>query len=314
MSRTKGLLPRQISILTIKNFNSILSAVSALSVDDNLAVTWDSIKGFDALKKELEETLLWPIKYQRLYERNKLPLTSGVLLHGASGTGKTLIGRAFTQMLQSKYGVNVIRVAGPELLGKYVGSSEKAVRDVFERANLSKPALILLEEVDALAPRRGMDNTGSTDRVVNQLLTELDGTGDRAGVFVLAISSRPDLIDPALLRPGRVGKHLEVSLPSHKARLEILQSLSPPHLANDGVLWEQVARETENFTPAHLRGILTDAFFTARARGDSIQPSDVLDALVIAQQHPSLISTERSLQRRISSCNQTIPKQRQTYA
>ena len=185
--KTKGLLPRQIARLTRSNLASLL--IDSQSSAHETPLPWERITGIDEIKRQLEESILWPIKFEHLFARNKLPLATGVLLCGGSGTGKTLVGRAFANMLHRRHGVNVVRVAGPSLLGKYVGSSERAVRDVFERARQQRPALVLLEEVDALAPRRGSDNTGSTDRVVNQLLTELDGTGDRSGIHVLAISS-----------------------------------------------------------------------------------------------------------------------------
>jgi peroxin-1 len=151
----------------------------------------------------------------------------------------------------------VIRVEGPELLQKYVGASEKALREIFDRARRRKPTLIILDELDALATKRGSDRSGTTDRLVNQLLTELDGTESRSGVHVLGITSRPDLVDPALLRPGRIGDRLHLNAPNQDERLQILKYLAThlPRRVSEKKL-EEMAAESVGLCGAHLRSLL----------------------------------------------------------
>lgn len=150
----------------------------------------------------------------------------------------------------------MIIVRGPELIGKYIGSSEAAIRQVFDQARRLRPCVLCFDELDALAPRRGHDNTGVTDRIVNQLLTEIDGTGDRNGVFVIGTSSRADLIDPALLRSGRIDVHVEIGLPDTPARSQILKGLCPD--LEDGLV-QELASICEGFSGADLKGLLYDA-------------------------------------------------------
>lgn len=207
----------------------------------------------------MEETILWPLLYRDFYQANGFAPLSGVLLVGPTGVGKTLLARAFLNHLPP--GVATFSAAGPALLGKYVGSSERAVRDLFARARAQRPALILLEELDALAPKRGSDATGTTDRVVNQLLTELDGTGERADVHVLATSSRMDLIDPAILRSGRLGTHIHLQLPGEDQRREILRWLVP-HWSKEASA--RLAAISEGLNAAHLKSIILQC----RGEGD----------------------------------------------
>lgn len=248
-----------------------------------LVPDWESIKGLDETKQQLEEALLWPVLFAEFYAKNGFHQPGGVLLYGPSGAGKTLLARAFIKRLPPS--IFIVQVAGPELLGKYVGSSERAVRDLFVKARARRPALILLEEADAICPRRGSDNTGTTDRVVNQLLTELDGTESREGVHILAISSRPELIDPAILRPGRINSRILVTFPGHQGRLDVLQALAPIEISSDIVILDQLARETEGFSSADLRAILLDAQLAANGETRTkdranITPEGLLESLV----------------------------------
>lgn len=178
-----------------------------------------------------------------------------MLLYGAPGTGKTLLAGAVAK----ESGMNFISIKGPELLSKYIGASEQAVRDVFQRAQAAKPCILFFDEFDSLAPRRGHDSTGVTDRVVNQLLTQLDGVEGLQGVYVLAATSRPDLIDPALMRPGRLDKALYCPPPDQEARLEILQALTSSLALATDVDLEQIAITTESFTGADLKALLYNA-------------------------------------------------------
>ncbi|XP_039592798.1 peroxisome biogenesis factor 1 isoform X1 [Polypterus senegalus] len=218
-------------------------------------IGWNHIGGLYEVKQLLIDTIQLPGKYPALFSNLPIRHRSGVLLYGAPGTGKTLLAGATAK----ESGMNFIKIKGPELLSKYIGASEQAVRDVFSRARAAKPSLLFFDEFDSIAPRRGHDNTGVTDRVVNQLLTELDGVEGLSGVYVLAATSRPDLIDPALLRPGRIDKSVYCPPPNQVGRLEILKalSLSVP-LARD-VDFELIASNTEFFTGADLKALLYNA-------------------------------------------------------
>ncbi|KAJ3654628.1 hypothetical protein Zmor_013803 [Zophobas morio] len=217
--------------------------------------TLDDIGGLADAKKILLETMLWPAKYPDLFTKAPLRLPSGLLLYGPPGTGKTLLAGAAAKHC----GLRLISIKGPELLSKYIGASEQAVRDVFQRAQSAKPCILFFDEFDSLAPRRGHDNTGVTDRVVNQLLTQLDGIESLSGVFVLAATSRPDLLDPALLRPGRLDIHIRCSLPDEISRLEILEALSKPLKFSDDANLVLLAQATEGFSGADLQAVLYSA-------------------------------------------------------
>ncbi|NXG10671.1 PEX1 factor, partial [Sakesphorus luctuosus] len=216
---------------------------------------WDRIGGLKDVKQILMDTIMLPAKYPELFANLPIRQRSGVLLYGAPGTGKTLLAGAVAR----ESGMNFISIKGPELLSKYIGASEQAVRDIFNRAQAAKPCIVFFDEFDSIAPRRGHDNTGVTDRVVNQLLTQLDGVEGLQGVYVLAATSRPDLIDPALLRPGRLDKCLYCPPPDQNSRYEILKALSHSlSLAND-VDFQDLAAKTEQFTGADLKALLYNA-------------------------------------------------------
>lgn len=173
-------------------------------------LNWNMIGGLEDVKQSLTESLIWPIKYKQLFRRLSMKQSGGVLLYGPSGCGKTIIASALAN--ESKF--NFISVKGPELLSKYIGNSEQNVRELFTKAQKARPCIIFFDEFDSLAPKRGHDSTGVTDRVVNQLLTQLDGVEQLDGVYLLAATSRPDLIDQALLRPGRLDSFLYVGYPN----------------------------------------------------------------------------------------------------
>uniref|UniRef100_A0A9J8B0P6 Peroxisomal ATPase PEX1 n=1 Tax=Cyprinus carpio carpio TaxID=630221 RepID=A0A9J8B0P6_CYPCA len=214
----------------------------------------ERIGGLHQARQLLMDIILLPAKYPLLFSSLPMRQCSGVLLYGAPGTGKTLLAGAVAK----ESGMNFISIKGPELLSKYIGASEQAVRDVFQRAQQAKPCILFFDEFDSLAPRRGHDNTGVTDRVVNQLLTQLDGVEGLTGVYVLAATSRPDLIDPALLRPGRLDKSLYCP-PPDRARLEILKALTHCVPLAADVDLEQIAVATELFTGADLKALLYNA-------------------------------------------------------
>lgn len=183
-------------------------------------VTWAEIGGLDTVKRELQEAVEWPLKYPDLYERTGYTMPKGILLFGSSGTGKTMLAKAVATESEA----NFISVRGPELLSKWVGESERGIREVFRRARQASPCVIFFDELDAVAPVRGMGGDSMvTERVVSQLLTELDGIQSLQGVVVLAATNRIELIDPALLRAGRFDKLVQVPLPDKDSRREILR-------------------------------------------------------------------------------------------
>ncbi|XP_021407342.2 peroxisomal ATPase PEX1 isoform X3 [Lonchura striata] len=216
---------------------------------------WDRIGGLKDVKQMLRDTIMLPAKYPELFANLPIRQRSGVLLYGAPGTGKTLL----AGVIARESGMNFISIKGPELLSKYIGASEQAVRDIFNRAQAAKPCIVFFDEFDSIAPRRGHDNTGVTDRVVNQLLTQLDGVEGLQGVYVLAATSRPDLIDPALLRPGRLDKCLYCPPPDQNSRCEILKALSHSLSLATDVDFQDVAAKTEQFTGADLKALLYNA-------------------------------------------------------
>ncbi|KAI9592090.1 P-loop containing nucleoside triphosphate hydrolase protein [Syncephalis fuscata] len=207
--------------LTMTDFTTAManytpSSLRGVKLATVSSVAWSDIGGLHEARKMLLETLEWPTKYARIFANCPLRLRSGLLLYGYPGCGKTLLASAVAK----ECGLNFISVKGPELLNKYIGASEKSVRDLFERARAARPAILFFDEFDSIAPRRGHDSTGVTDRVVNQMLTEMDGAEQLEGVYVLAATSRPDLIDPALLRPGRLDKSILCGMPNHIERQE----------------------------------------------------------------------------------------------
>ena len=186
-------------------------------------VTWSDVGSLGDVRDELSFAISRPIANPQLFEAMGLKVSVGVLLFGPPGCGKTLVAKA----VANDSGANFISIKGPELLNKYVGESERAVRQVFSRARAAAPCVLFFDELDALAPRRGSDtSSGPAERVVNQLLTEMDGVDGRQGVFLMAATNRPDIIDPALLRPGRLEKILYVPLPAPEGRASILEALT----------------------------------------------------------------------------------------
>lgn len=220
---------------------------------------WSDVGGLASVKDALMETLLWPTKYSWLFSKSPLRLRSGLLLYGPPGTGKTLL----ASVVAKECRLNFISIKGPELLSKYIGASEQAVRDMFTRAQSAKPCVLFFDEFDSLAPRRGHDSTGVTDRVVNQLLTQLDGVEGLDSVYVLAATSRPDLIDPALLRPGRLDKCLYCGIPNKSERLQILQALSKPLTLADDTDLDVIVDMCNNFTGADFKALLYNAQLAA---------------------------------------------------
>jgi len=223
-------------------------------------VKWADVGGLEEAKRLLMETIEWPLKYPELFEQANTKPAKGILLTGPPGTGKTLLAKA----VASQSEVNFISVKGPALLSKWVGESERGIREVFRKAKQASPCIIFFDEIDAIAPvRGGSADSHVTERVISQLLTELDGIEELKGIVVLAASNRPDIIDPALLRPGRFDVQLELPVPDEKARLEIFRIHTKDKPLADDVKLESLAKITDGLVGSGIEGICRSASMLA---------------------------------------------------
>src|SRR5271169_3533394 len=219
-------------------------------------VRWSDIGGLEGIKKELQEAVEWPLKYPDLYKTIGYSMPKGILLYGPSGTGKTLIAKSVATESEA----NFISIRGPELLSKWVGESERGVREVFKRARQAAPCVIFFDEIDSIAPTRGMGGGSMvTERVVSQLLTELDGVQALQGVVVLAATNRIDMVDPALLRAGRFDKIISVPLPDDDARKQVLQIHMQGKPISKEVEVGQLVEMTGGFNGADLAALVNTA-------------------------------------------------------
>jgi transitional endoplasmic reticulum ATPase len=214
-------------------------------------VPWSAVGGLDAIREALIEAVVWPLRHKERFAAMGLRPSKGVLLHGAPGTGKTLIAKA----LATEAGVNFISIKGPQLLSQFLGESERAVREIFSQARSMSPIVIFFDEIDALAPARNGSDGGAADRVVAQLLTEIDGVEDLKGVFLLAATNRIDRVDPALTRPGRFDSVIEMPLPGLAARRQILGIHAAKLALAPGVSLDGLAARAVDFTGADLAGL-----------------------------------------------------------
>ncbi|MEM0096739.1 MAG: CDC48 family AAA ATPase [Candidatus Bathyarchaeia archaeon] len=251
--------------VTMNDFMEALKDVEPSAMREVLVevptVKWEDIGGLADVKLELQEAVEWPLKYPEVFEHLDAKPPKGILLYGPPGTGKTLLAKAVANESEA----NFISIKGPELLSKWVGESERAVREVFRKAKQAAPSIIFFDEIDAIAPVRGggYGDSHVTERVISQLLTEMDGLEELRGVVVLAATNRPDIIDPALLRPGRFDKLLYVPPPDLEARKEILKiHLKKKPLAED-VSIDELAKRTEGYTGADLAAVCNMAVMLA---------------------------------------------------
>ena len=252
-------------IVTMDDFTNVLQEMEPSALREVFVevpnVTWNDIGGLSDVKQELQEAVEWPLKYQSLFTHSDAVPPKGILLYGPPGTGKTLIAKAAAHESEA----NFISIKGPELLSKWVGESEKGVREVFRKARGAAPCIVFFDEIDAIAPTRGGAGSDShvTERLISQLLTELDGLEILTNVVIIAATNRPDIIDPALLRPGRFDRLLYVPPPDKQSRVHVLKiHTKKKPLAND-VKIDVLADQTEGYTGADIAALASAAVMLA---------------------------------------------------
>ena len=236
-------------------------------------VHWEDIGGLEDVKQELREAVEWPLKYPKAFQRLGIEPPRGVLLYGPPGTGKTLLAKAVATESEA----NFIGIRGPEVLSKWVGESEKRVREIFRKARQAAPTVVFIDEIDAIAPARGMEGDRVTDRLINQLLTEMDGIERNSGVVVIGATNRPDILDPALLRPGRFDRLILVPAPDEKARLEILKVHTRRVPLAEDVNLRELAKKTEGYSGADLEALVREAALRAMRRVMRELPKELVE-------------------------------------
>jgi len=261
-------------------------------------IPWDSVGGLDDVKQELKEAVEWPLKNPEAFKRLGVEPPKGILLYGPPGTGKTLLAKAVATESES----NFILVNGPQLLSKWVGESEKAVRKIFEKARQTAPSIIFFDEIDALAPQRGMSQDSHVaERVVNQLLSEIDGVQVLHDIVIIGATNRPDIIDSALLRPGRFDRIIMAPVPDSKTREKIFEVHLNKMPVAEEVKAEDLASRTEGYVGADIESICREAaIFALRKDMDSktIKMEDFEEALkkVRASVTPEIEKSYKDLQ------------------
>ena len=248
-------------IVTKDDFKSALKEIQPSALREVLVqvpdVKWDDVGGLDDAKQELKEAVEWPLKYPENFQKLGIKPPKGVLLYGIPGTGKTLLAKAVAHESEA----NFISIKGPELLSKWVGESEKGVREVFRKAKQTAPTVIFFDEIDSIASTRsGNDgDSGVTKRVVNQLLTEMDGLEELEDVAIIAATNRPDIIDPGLMRPGRFDRHIKVDTPSEEARLAIFEVHTKDMPLASDVNLKKLAKATDGYVGADIEAVCREA-------------------------------------------------------
>ncbi|WP_436901552.1 CDC48 family AAA ATPase [Halovenus halobia] len=263
--------------VTAADFEAALTGVDPSAMGEYVAespdTTFADVGGLAETKAQLREAVEWPLSYGPLFDAAATDPPSGVLLYGPPGTGKTLLAEA----IAGESGVNFIRVAGPELLDRYVGETEKTIRELFDRARQTAPTIVFFDEIDAVANKRG-EGHEVTERVVSQLLTELDRAADHPNLVVLAATNRYDHLDPALVRPGRLEQHIEVPNPDRAARVEILGVHTADTPLGEDVNIEALAEQTAGYSGAELESLVREASMRAvRDVATEIDPSAAAD-------------------------------------
>ena len=278
-------------------------------------VNWDSVGGLSDVKQELGEAVEWPMKYPESFKRMGIRPSRGVLLYGPPGTGKTLLAKAVAK----ESGANFIQVKGPSLLSMWVGKSEEGMRKVFERARQVAPCIIFFDEIDSLAGKRGIETgTKVTERVLNQLLAEMDGLEDLKDVLVVGATNRPDMIDSALLRPGRFDKILLVGAPEEKGRLNVLQIHTKNMPLTKDVSLKELAKKTSGYTGADLEAVAREAaMLSLRESIDSKEVSKKHFEEALKKVRPSvskpMIEVYKKIEENMKSSKAAVPTAGNSY-
>ena len=254
-------------VVTMDDFKNALKGIEPSAIREFFVeipkVTWDDVGGLENVKQALIEAVEWPITRPDSFKRLGIRPPRGILLYGPPGTGKTLIAKA----VANESNANFLSIKGPEIFSKWVGESEKAIRELFKRAKQVAPCIVFLDELDALAPRRGLyEGSHVTESVVNQLLTSIDGLESLEGVVVIGATNRPDIIDPGLLRPGRFDRLILVPAPDKKARLEIFKIHTKNMPLAEDVNLEELAERTDGYSGADIESLCREAAMNALRR------------------------------------------------
>jgi transitional endoplasmic reticulum ATPase len=269
--------------ITSDDFREALKEVSPSALREVQVpnVSWDDVGGLENLKEELKEAVEWPIKYKDAYDYVNVESPKGILLDGPPGTGKTLIAKALAKMTDS----NFISIKGPELLSKWVGESERGIREIFRKARQAAPCIIFLDEVDALVPRRGSGGSNShvTENVVSQILTEIDGLEELNNVLIIAATNRLDIIDEAFLRPGRFDRIIKVPNPDEKGRQHIFEIHTKKKPLASDVKISEIVKITDDFSGAEIAAVANRAAIAALKRYVSGKSKNVKEIKITQQ-------------------------------
>ena len=267
-------------IVRMSDFQEALTEVEPSALREVLVevpnVHWSEVGGLASVKRELQESVEWPMKYRDVFDYAKTRPPKGILLYGPPGTGKTMLAKAVANESEA----NFISIKGPELLSKWVGESERGVREIFHKARLAAPCVVFMDEIDSLVPTRGLGGDNQvTERVISQVLTELDGLEELRDVVIIGATNRPDMIDQALLRPGRFDKLLYVPVPDLEARKEIFKIHIRDRPLGKDISIDDLARRTDGYSGADIQAVVdTASMFAIRAYVDKYRGSDVIKA------------------------------------
>jgi len=252
-------------------------------------IKWNDIGGLEDTKQQLKEAVEWPLKTPEVFTRFGVLPPKGILLYGPPGTGKTLLAKAVANESQA----NFILVNGPELLSKWVGESERGVRKIFEKARQTSPTIIFFDEMDSIAPKRNASSDSRvTERVVNQLLTEIDGLRDLHGIVVIAATNRPDIMDSALLRPGRFDRIVYVGVPDEQARLAIFKVHAANMKLSSDIELETLAKETNGYVGADIEAICREAAIIALRKNIDVKEISKIDFDEALKRFPPSVTKE----------------------
>jgi peroxin-1 len=319
--QTEAYLPRDLEKISLRVARAYQSSLGSVSIQDlllevlaeytpiaqmhasqrkgDIGISWNDIGGLYDVKSNLKSTVHHPVLYRRIYEQTKMRLPRGMMLYGPPGCGKSILPPA----LAREFNFPIVTVRGPEVLDKYIGSSEAKIRELFQRAYQMAPSILFLDELEALSPRRGSDSTGVTDRVVNQLLTFLDGVEDTsdATVYIIGATSRPDKVDPAITRPGRLECHLYVGPPeSDEEWTDLLSTIAKQwdltsecsSALTEGNELLQILRRTPRLCPADVRAAFDTAHLKAVHRLLLTKPADEIEKVEVTLEDLTVALTE----------------------